>query len=106
MSIQGLDGLKKKYPIFEFRNRSYNTSRIISLAGGDSVQVQPGAVCRQASSVFDQLPAFSDFEPIVPSTKDLMDAGLINTKSKKTNGDLEDAPSIGGKPPVGKAVNK
>lgn len=83
--IQGLDGLKKKYPTFEFRNRSGSESRRINLTGGDSAQVQAGSSARIQSQYFDQLPAFSDFEPIVPSIEDMIAAGLIDDGSAKAD---------------------
>lgn len=85
--IQGLDGLKKKYATFEFRNRSGSESRRINLTGGDSAQVQASSSARIQSQYFDQLPAFSDFEPIVPSIEDMIAAGLIDDGSAKADED-------------------
>lgn len=81
MSTKGLEGLKKKYPVFAFRNRSTTESRRIFLAGGDSVQIQSGGLGKAKSEMFDQLPSFSDFEPVMPTTEELIEAGVIKTRS-------------------------
>lgn len=74
--LTGLAKLKADHSIFEFRNRT-GTSQSIALGGNDSVQVQPGAIARISSADITQMPAFSDFEPRVPTLAQLIDAGLI-----------------------------
>jgi hypothetical protein len=79
--LEGLEGLKQKYSVFSFRNRSTTESRRIALKDGDSVQIQSGGLGKALSSMFDQLPSFSDFEPVVPTTEELIEAGVIKTRN-------------------------
>lgn len=81
MAIDGLEGLKSEHGVFEFINRT-GSAKTIMLLGGDTVQVQPGAKCRVASENFHQLPSFVDFEPVIPSTEKLIEAGLISTTAQ------------------------
>jgi len=82
-TLTGLDKLKAEHKVFEFRNRGDGT-RTIQL-DGDSVQAQGGAIARVQSSMISQLPAFSDFEPVIPSVQQLIDAGLIGNAKEATS---------------------
>lgn len=82
-TLTGLPLLQDRYKTFEFRNRTSITKHL-QLVGGDSMQVQPGAVGKVQSELVSQLPAFSDFLPVVPSTAELIEAGLIGDASEST----------------------
>lgn len=76
-----LAGLKSRYKIWEFKNRT-SGRQTIQLAGGDSVQVQANTSVRVMSDLFIQLPAFSIFLPVTPSITELIEAGIISKASE------------------------
>lgn len=81
--INGLEGLKQLHPVFEFRNRTQSQQEI-RLDNGDTMLIQPGAVGKCQSSLFNQLPELSKFEYIKPSTQDLITANVITTTQEAT----------------------
>lgn len=81
MAINGLDGLKGRHKVFEFRNRS-QSAETIYLANGDTMMVPAGAVGKQRSELFTQLPAMSTFDYVTPSIDEVIEAGIIETKQQ------------------------
>ena len=101
--LTGLAKLQSEHKVFQFRNRT-GAAKTIQLAGGDTVQVQPGAIGKVASAGITQLPAFSDFEPVVPNTAQLIAAGLIGETTEadpvpaKSAADKAEDKQTGGQP--------
>ena len=72
------------------------TAKTISLAGGDTVQVMPGAIAKVQSELFEQMPDSKCFQPVVPSKLDIATAtALINEERANATENPEESGQSG-----------
>jgi hypothetical protein len=86
-TVSGLQKLKDEYDVFIFRNKKA-TPVLLTLRDGDHVQINPHARIKVLSANLVQLPSLQEVEPVQPTLKEIIEAGVLS--KKKTE------PAVGG----------